>query len=503
MNWVGKKNYSTEGDSVAPNLVQKKKIFLRDLLVVFLIAVSLRTAFSFRSFGDPENRQMEEDSYGYKTLANNFVEGQGFGRMIPVGPQREEVWVPELCRTPGYPLLITGFEWLTGHGRTATIVFQQILGTLLCLMGMVIGQRYFGRKAGLVAGCLLALDLQAIGLSNILLSESVFCFLLFSSVFLVAKCMEGANVWISVGAGLILGISILTKPVGIFLPLVLSVVMTVYAYVKGYRHIIRAAVIIFAVAYLPVCGWVGRNGIVCGEYTLSSVGRDSLLNWYAAIPLARSGDVSLDVARQRLAASAGVPRAQMRHCGLTPEKARKVREVAISAIIESGSASIRVFACSWINLLFGPEKNTLLALGLPHVSLGLQQSDVTELSEVSAASVAILGFQVLILGSVYVMLLVTLWNCISQRRLPSIILICLISTVYILVLSSGPSGSPRYRSAVIPSLVIVAAASLGLKRQSKLDRENESGRRWGTAPPPPDGTARTGQVSRVLSPSLG
>jgi hypothetical protein len=203
------------------------------------------------------------------------------------------------------------------------------------------------------------------------------------------------------------------------------------------------------------------------------VGRHTLLNWYAAIPLARSDGVSIDVARQRLVAIVGVPPAHIRYSGLSPEKARKVREVAISTIIENRSASIKEYAISSISLLFGPEKNTLLALGLPHIAFGIQTNDSTNLSDISAASVAILVFEVFILGSMYVMLFITLWKCIRLCRLPSFILICLISALYILVLSIGPTGNPRCRSEVIPLLVIVAAASFGLNRQTKLNRKNE------------------------------
>jgi hypothetical protein len=179
-SWIDKHTALSDlNESEATKIVQGKKMLWRDLLIMLMLAVCLRTFCSFRSFGDPENRQMEEDSYGYRTLANNLVDGQGFGRIRPVGPKGEEFWIPELCRTPGYPVLIAGFEWLTGHGRASTIIFQQIIYIILCLTAMIICQRFFGRKGGLIAGCLLALDLQAIGLSNLLMAESIFCFLLF------------------------------------------------------------------------------------------------------------------------------------------------------------------------------------------------------------------------------------------------------------------------------------------------------------------------------------
>jgi len=471
MNCITKYNdVSDRNKGVGTKIVLRNRILCRDLLIVLVLAVSLRTVCSLRSFGDAENRQMQQDSDEYRTLANNLLGGKGFGVVRAVGPQGQELWTPELCRTPGYPMLIAGFEWLTGHGRAATIVFQQISGIVLCLMVMLICQRWFGRKAGLVAGCLLALDLQAIGLSNLLLADSLFCFLLFSSVFLIVKCMEGGNLWLGLGAGLLLGSSILTKPAGIYLPLVVSAVLLIYAYVRRCRRMLPAVIVISVFAYLPVCGWVIRNGIVCGEYTLSSVSRIGLFQRMAALSLAKSEGVSHEVIQQRLAAIAGVPIVRVRYTALSPEENRKVREVAISAIIENRLSFMKEWAIASINVLFGPERLTLLALGLPRITFGFH-GDSTDISDVPAASVAILAFETLVLGSTYVMLFMTLWKCIRLRQLPTLVLICLISALCILALSSMPGGGdPRYRSAVIPLLVVIAVACFGLNRKTATSK---------------------------------
>jgi 4-amino-4-deoxy-L-arabinose transferase-like glycosyltransferase len=459
-------------ETLATKIAQRKRILWRDLLIVLVLAVSLRTVCSFRSFGDAENRQIGDDAVAYRTLADNLVDGQGFGRIKPVGPEGEDVWTPEFCWTPGYPSLIAGFEWLTGHGQAPTIVFQQVLGIVLCLMVMVICQRHFGRKAGLVAGCLLALDFQAIGLSNILIADCVFGFLLCCSVFLAAKFMDGGSIWFSLEAGLLLGIGILTKPAGMPLPTVLFTVILIYAYIKRRTRLIPAALIVCVAAYLPVFGWSIRNSIVCGEYAFCSQPKHFLLQ-ITTVLLARSEGISREVALERILAKTGVSYRQVRYLGLSPEENRKVREAAISTIIENRSSLMKEWVVSSAKLLFSPEKLTLLALGLPHIAFGIQ-GDSTDISNVSAVSAAILAWETLVLGSTYVMLFITLWKCIRLRRLPTLVLICLISALCILVLSSMPGGGdPRYRSQIIPLLVVIAAASFGLNRQTGFSHSSE------------------------------
>lgn len=468
MNFVYEDNEVIQNGKTLKQTVFGSKTFLwHDLLIVFVLALSLRFPFLLRSFGDTVNRQMVDDSYGYESLANSLVDGKGFCHIQQEGSRGEKLWIPELCRTPSYPLLIAGFEWVTGHGRVATIIFQQVLGIALCLMVMVICQRYFGRKAGLIAGFLLVLDFQAIALSNMLLADFVFCFLLFSSIILSIKTFEKSSLWFGVAAGLLLSVSVLTKPVGIALPLIISGIMIFYACVKRRKNTIPAAVVMFVVAYLPICGWVIRNGVSCGEYIFSSTGRSALLSYVAGMTLARSEGVSREVAAERLANIAEIaPSTRIRHGKLSPEEKSNLKGVAISTLIRNKSAFIQEYAISSVNLFFGPEKNSLLVLGLPHIALGIQEKEVSYSRGISIAAVAVLAFETLVLGSVYLMICVTLWKCIKLHRLPYIILLCLISSLYLLALSSLPPGCPRYRSAATPLLVVLAVASFSLNRQN-------------------------------------
>jgi hypothetical protein len=437
-----------------------------------VLAVSLRTVCSLRSFGDPENRQIGDDALAYRTLAENLVDGQGFGRIKPVGPEGAEVWTPEFCWTPGYPSIIAGLGWLTGHCQVATVLFQQLVGIILCLMVMVICQRNFGSKAGLIAGCLLALDLQAAGLSNMLVADFIFSFLLFCSVFLVVKCVDGGSIWFIIAAGLLLGIGILTKPAAMSLPVVLPVVMIIYAFIERYTRLIPAAIIIFFAAYLPVFGWSIRNGIVCGEYAFSSQTKLFPLQ-LAGVSLARSEGISTAVAKERILAKTGVSYRQVRYLGLSSEESRKVREATIATIMENKSSLMKEWVISSAKLFFCPEKLTLQTLGLPHIAFDIQ-GDSTDPSDFSVLSAVILLFETLLLGITYMMLFITLWKCIKLRRLPNLVLFCLIVAMSILVLSTIPGGGdPRYRAQVIPLLVVVAAASFGLNRQTGFSHSSE------------------------------
>lgn len=470
MNSINKQSdLIRDKEALTTGLIQKKKKLRRDLLIVLALALSVRIPFLLRSFGDPENRQMGDDALAYRTLAQNLVDGQGFGRIKPVGPEGAEIWIPEFCWTPGYPSMIAGLGWLTGHCQASIIIFQQLVGIVICLMVMFICQRTFGRKAGLVAGCLIALDLQAVGLSNMLVADFIFSFLLLCSVILVVKCVDGDSIWFSVVAGLLLGIGILTKPAGMPLPIVLLFVMIIYALIKRCTRLIPAALIIFVMAYLPVFGWSIRNGIVCGEYAFSSQPKHFLLQ-VASVSLRRSEGISTAVAHRKILAETGVSYPQLRYLGLSPEENRKVREAAIPIIMENKYSLMNEWVISFAKLFFCPGKLSLHALGFPHIAFGIQDNE-TDPSDISNASAAILIFETLLLGTTYVLIFMTLSKCVKLLRLPNHVLFCLTVALPILVLSTIPGGGdPRYRAQVVPLLVVVAVAGFGLNKQGVVPK---------------------------------
>jgi len=425
------------------------------------------------SFGDPEARQMEEDSYGYRTLAENLIAGKGFQRLRPLGVDGADVWTPELLRTPGYPFIIATCEVTTGHGRAATVIAQQLLGVLLCAVVTLVCYGLIGRRAALVAGGLLAVDVQAVGLGTMLIPEAMFTLIVVCSTLLAARCARTKSMLVAGAAGACFGIAILVKPAGVALPIAVSVVLVVHGVVKRDARRVLVGLVISVCSYILVGAWIVRNGVVCGEYTFNSAPRYVLLMEHAAYPLARSEETPVEVARGQLASKLNISKHRIRYGALSPEEGRELQRLATQTILEHRWHYVSRGLLRTVNLLCGPEKNTLTSLGLPPFEFGVVKDRATPLKDVAVLSWLVLGVQVVFIVGIYALCLRTMWQVVRRkRRLSVLVWLCAVSAICVLLASSGFPGCPRYRSPVVPLLVIVGVASIG--QHGRIEGDHDS-----------------------------
>ena len=245
------------------SLADSLGVSTRGLVLLACLAAIIRALVFVVSLPDPA-RQLEEDSRGYLALATNLTTEHRFGRQVRTGAGEETTWMPELARTPGYPLLIAAAEKVASNARVATVAVQHIFGVALCLLAAVIAARAWGQRAGLVAGGLIAIDPQGIALGNMILTESVYGVILFMAVTLVILLLERPSILAGAAAGLMIGVTALIRPTSIVLPIVLGAFVALWR--VGARKLWAAGAAL-AVAGLTVIGlWTVRNGVVAGVH---------------------------------------------------------------------------------------------------------------------------------------------------------------------------------------------------------------------------------------------
>jgi len=199
-----------------PNLFTKS--FVVDGAAILILAVILRLVFSINSGANPEERRLADDSKGYLELAQNLNKGLGFGRYFDTNAVQANstqtnldqtnsvpasasslTWVPEYCRTPGYPWILSVCARDPDRIPAAAVPLQQAIELLIWFTVFSVCYLYFGRVPGILAGILAALDLQGIALSNMLFSEITFTVVLVASVFTAARMLkERGAAWAAV-----------------------------------------------------------------------------------------------------------------------------------------------------------------------------------------------------------------------------------------------------------------------------------------------------------------
>ncbi len=230
------------------------------------------------------------DSSTYVTPAANILAGHGF---------INSAGYPETNRTPGYPLLILPFLWVHIDLKYL-IIFQHLLRVLIVLATTAFAFRFTGsRRAGLLTGILLCLDLPLLESANTLLTEIFFAGTLAVILWLLwteSGRSEKPGIC-CFAAGILSGASALIRPANIlfFLPAA--------AYLLLARRCFRfrsALSFVLAFVCLPLT-WAIRNYYETGYFTVSSISGASMLLYRAAGVLAINdpGDFSASLEKRQ------------------------------------------------------------------------------------------------------------------------------------------------------------------------------------------------------------
>jgi hypothetical protein len=200
---------------------------------------------------------------------------------VPPNRLAEGTPMPETIRTPGYPLFLAAVLRCGGSPRTVALLEHLMLIALAGLMH----RRGFGGFAGAL---LLAVSPEAAIAANEALTETPASVLVMLAVMLLASAAHRRSGGRAAGAGLLCGIATIVRPIALYLPLPLAIVLLA-------RRQTRALALPFFVAAMLLPGaWTARNERVTGVATFSSIDGESLLLYRAAGALVVADKPPLD-----------------------------------------------------------------------------------------------------------------------------------------------------------------------------------------------------------------
>ena len=193
---------------------------------------------------------------------HNVAAGHGFSA-DPAPPYR-----PDLRRTPGYPSLLAGAFLMPNGGLRLASLSASSPARASVAATCWTAARLFGRSAALVGGLLLAVDLTGISYSVVITDRG--------AVHAVARRAASSSLMkrpsgsaVGIRGGVLLGCATLCRPAGILLA---PVSLPVCAWQQtGARRIARDYLRVNAAFLLVLLIWIGRNVIVAGTPTLSSI----------------------------------------------------------------------------------------------------------------------------------------------------------------------------------------------------------------------------------------
>lgn len=214
----------------------------------------------------PRGMGLVNDSVAYINGARGFLDGSGYGRVAGDGQVKPITHFP-----PVFSLLLAGIGLFGLDAIDAAWWANLFLfaGNIL-LAGLLARRLAQSDGAGLLAAALLGASESMLRVHTFALSEPLFLLITLLSLLCLERCFSSARwVW-PAAAGLLAGLSYLTRYVGGAL---LAVeLLGLLLFLPGLRRKLRAAGVYLAAA-LPLIGlWSLRNALLTGSATNRSLG---------------------------------------------------------------------------------------------------------------------------------------------------------------------------------------------------------------------------------------
>jgi len=210
--------------------------------------------------------------------------------------------LPEIIRGPGYPLLLT-LGLAAGHVEAVTVALQILLSVATvyviyrCALLLADGQT----RIALLAAALYAVEPLSVVHSCLLLSETLFTFLIASFLLALIHFLKHDSARSLLLAAVFLSASAFVRPVSYYLPLVVSAVLLVAAprERRFWRPLGLATGFLLACA-LPLAAWQVRNWQVADYGGFSAIVENGLYFYQQAALTASLEGRSLEEVQDEL-----------------------------------------------------------------------------------------------------------------------------------------------------------------------------------------------------------
>ncbi len=203
--------------------------------------------FSGRSLAVWADKPFFPDSFEYLGIARSLRAGQGFALDR----------ASRIARMPAYPVFLAAVQALFGERVVAARVADAFLGTLLIALVWLLTRELYGRAEAAVAAAIAALYPFFVVQAVLVLTETLFGVFLVAGALFLAKAWKAPRLRWAGLAGLLFGLATLTQG-----SMLLAVPLVAAAWVVARRlerRVLVAAGAMLGVLVLVLAPWVARN----------------------------------------------------------------------------------------------------------------------------------------------------------------------------------------------------------------------------------------------------
>lgn len=440
-----------------------KSLFRFWIIILFLSALAVRMGFAFFSYKN--NTVLAPDSHDYIRLANSLVESFSYGLNSS-----------EIFRVPLYPGFLSLIKFITPSAFiSAALILQSFLDSLSTLMIFFLTAKLFKFNHGklffpLISGFLYAFSPLAITCSSLILSETLFNFILL--LFLIAVSYIGTDrkaylLYFVIG----LLMSALTFTRVVFIPLSFLFVIFIFFKTKNFKAVLICAFSCYAILF----AWSLRNYIYSGYAGISTVSAINTYRYNACALEAQINKKAFNEVQTEFDSKLTSFKTQNTQAHYAVEEGWKIimgHPFKYSLIHFRTSLSSLLPASGDLLKAFGykiGDSGTLAVINSEGICAGIKHYFAGDIS-----LFLILLPLTILLGIEYVLSIlggITIFSLKNNESLFFMILMLLSALYFIFV--GGPASTPRFRLPAEP--IISLFASYGLYKFSKLFYRKNNG----------------------------
>ncbi|MCX7353281.1 MAG: glycosyltransferase family 39 protein [Alphaproteobacteria bacterium] len=437
----------------------------RVLIAIFLGALAIRVVNLLTLSGDLDNFFYED--------AHLYWPGAGYlaatGRFDAPAGLAENSGAPGSERVPIYLFFLAFIRLLFGDAPLAAVAANVLVDAGTCALIAVLGGM-ISRRIGLFSGMLAAVWPNLVVNSTSLLSDTLFL-LIFTAMLVVAgRYLRDAQPARAGWAGLLCGLSIMTRMVTQFLPFALMVAAPAVAlYHRKGAHIAFLSLVLVGIgSAIPVTPWLMRNVILFDAWALTTQKGSHLTNW--VLPLVRQAQ---DGTPHEAAAREIEGRffARLRAQGIEPQALPPFERSKVFTALAMEELSAQPFSAIARAWLKGAAVN-LLAPAItvdPRVRRAREGSFYNDGNPglegrleayLATSAPAVRPWVMGALALSAISLILQAYGFFRLcRRLPWAAVFAALLILYVLLVT-GPVVSPKYRLPAEPVLIVLAALGL-------------------------------------------
>ena len=451
---IGVARYSAFGEAGSGEPLQA-----RALAAIFVAALILRLG-NLLLIEDIQLTAFIEDSSLYWSGAQAWLESGYFS------VRKETGFIPETERVPLYFLFLMAFHWAFEAPLWPVLLSQILIDAGSCVVIASIGS-FLSRQVGQIAGLFAIVWPNFIIHSSLILTESLFIFLLCLCLYFSARFLADGRLQMALFAAFFCGAALVTRPVVQFLPFAMALSAPFIVRRHGGKNLLAAGtgILVLLVSFAPISPLILRNLNLYDSPALTAQSGAHLLYWITSRSISiRDGTPFEEVTRELNRKL--VARAAEREIDIAKQNPFALSQMRIELAIEELSAlPASLWARAWmqgafVNLLapavsLDPRLRRLNKASFyntPGAGLFDRVGAFINRNDPIYASWTIVGILSSVLGSLLV--LYGFYRLCKVR--PWAAVFAALFILYFLLVT-GPVTSPKYRMPMEPILVLLQA----------------------------------------------